>query len=71
MRPLLISKANTVLQLLLVGGYISHAAFAIPEQGVVWGLEVATAGTTAASLAAYAWMYATGRMLAMKQAPNS
>jgi cardiolipin synthase len=71
MRPLLISKANTVLQLLLVGGYISHAAFGTPEQGVLWGLEVMTAGTTAASLAAYAWMYATGRMLAMKQAPSS
>jgi cardiolipin synthase len=67
MRPLFISKANTVFQLLLVGSYISHAAVGAPGQDLVWGLEVLTAGTTAASLAAYAYLYATGRMLALQQ----
>ncbi|KAG1667457.1 hypothetical protein FOA52_012212 [Chlamydomonas sp. UWO 241] len=63
MRPLLVSKANTVLQLALVCGCLSSAAVGAPEQGVLTALEVATAATTLASLGAYAHKYAAGKLL--------
>ncbi len=63
MRPILVSKANTVLQLALVSGCMSHAWVGLPDAPLLKSLELLTACTTAASLGAYAWLYATGRML--------
>lgn len=68
MRPLLISKANTVLQLLLVGGYLLQQLH-LPPPLAGWppaellrGLELATAATTVTSLAMYVRMYQTGKL---------
>lgn len=66
MRPLLVSKVNTVLQLLLVGGCVSRAWVGWPEPQLLSALEASTAATTAASFAAYAWQYASGRLLVQK-----
>ncbi|KAL6751029.1 hypothetical protein V8C86DRAFT_736083 [Haematococcus lacustris] len=68
MRPLLVSKLNTVLQLALVAGCMGGAAFGVPDPHALQALEVATASTTAASLLAYAWLYASGRMLPLPKA---
>lgn len=64
-RPLLVSKANTALVLLLVGGCMGHQWLDLPSQEVLDGLEVMTAGTTLASAAAYAWLHWQGRLLAV------
>ncbi|GFR51357.1 hypothetical protein Agub_g13780 [Astrephomene gubernaculifera] len=62
MRPLLISKANTVLQLVLMGGYLTRGMYGWPEGDPVTALEVATATTTVASLVAYGRMAAQGEL---------
>lgn len=54
MRPLMISKANTVLQLSLVAGCLGQAWVAWPDPNSLHLLELATASTTAASCLAYA-----------------
>ncbi|KAG2432329.1 hypothetical protein HYH02_013049 [Chlamydomonas schloesseri] len=72
MRPLLISKANTVLQLLLLGGYLLRGMdggaglqLLLPGGGgeqLVAGLEVATAATTLVSGLAYGTMAMQGKL---------
>ncbi|PNH04862.1 putative cardiolipin synthase 1 [Tetrabaena socialis] len=62
MKPLLISKANTVLQLVLLGGYLTRGMYGWPEGAPVAALELATAATTVASLAAYGSMALQGRL---------
>ena len=54
MQPLLISKANTVMQLALLGGCMGRAWVEWPDPVSLHVLEVATAGTTVASCLAYA-----------------
>jgi cardiolipin synthase len=54
MQPLFISKVNTVLQLALIGGSLSHAWVAWPDASSLKAVEVVTAGTTALTCAAYA-----------------
>ncbi|GLC43188.1 hypothetical protein PLESTB_000852700 [Pleodorina starrii] len=62
MRPLLVSKANTVLQLLLLGGYLTRGMYGWPHGDVVTALELATAATTTASLAAYGTLALQGKL---------
>eukprot|EP00198_Chlamydomonas_reinhardtii_P009736 XP_001699073.1 phosphatidylglycerophosphate synthase-like protein [Chlamydomonas reinhardtii] len=72
MRPLLISKANTVLQLLLLGGYLLRGMdggaglqLLLPGGGgeeLIMGLELATAATTVASGLAYGTMAVQGKL---------
>ena len=52
-RPILVSKVNTALQLVLVGAALAWAAFGEPGAVVVSVLVWATAATTVASGAAY------------------
>lgn len=59
MQPLLISKANTVLQIALLAGCMGRAWVQWPEPEALAALEVATAGTTAASCIAYAHKFAS------------
>jgi cardiolipin synthase (CMP-forming) len=66
MRPLMISKVNTVLQLALVSCCMTHAWQGIPGEDTLQYLELLTAGTTAASLAGYAWLYASGGLLPVR-----
>jgi hypothetical protein len=54
MQPLLISKANTVLQLMLVSGYLGKALVDWPDADVLQVMALATASTTALSSLAYA-----------------
>ena len=54
MQPLLISKINTVLQLALIGGSMSHAWMEWPDPTSLRSIEAVTAGTTALTCAAYA-----------------
>jgi cardiolipin synthase (CMP-forming) len=70
-RPLLVSKVNTALLLLLVGGCLTHQAVGVPEADALNALEIAVAGTTAVSGCAYAWLYATGRLLPKALPPQS
>jgi len=63
MRPLYISKVNTVLQLALVSGCLADAWVGLPGADALRVLELATAVTTAASCAAYARKYAEGKLL--------
>jgi cardiolipin synthase len=62
-RPLSISKANTVLQFATLAAALGGPAAGWPPEGAVVGLAVATAGTTAASGAAYVgqWWKEWGR----------
>ena len=53
MQPLLISKVNTCLQLALVGGSLTHAWLDWPGEGILKSIELITAGTTIATMAAY------------------
>uniref|UniRef100_A0A7S3QYG4 CDP-diacylglycerol--glycerol-3-phosphate 3-phosphatidyltransferase n=1 Tax=Dunaliella tertiolecta TaxID=3047 RepID=A0A7S3QYG4_DUNTE len=66
MRPLLISKVNTVLQLLLVGGCVSKAWLLWPQPELLSALEASTAAATALSMGAYGWQAARGHLLAAK-----
>lgn len=63
MKPLMISKVNTVLQLSLVGGCMTQAFYGWPGVVVMQPLEIATAATTVLSSAAYVYKYATGKLL--------
>ena len=60
-QPLLISKLNTVLQLGLIAGCISHSWYDWPTESALWGLSGATAGATLASFAAYVQVYRRGQ----------
>lgn len=62
-QPLYISKVNTVFQLGLVGTCILHSWLGWPGEGAVWAASALTAGTTAASCAAYFQAYRQGRVL--------
>ncbi|EFJ51896.1 hypothetical protein VOLCADRAFT_103401 [Volvox carteri f. nagariensis] len=62
MRPLLISKANTVLQLMLLGAYLTRGTYGWPEGDPVLALELATAATTILSLTAYGSMALQGKL---------
>jgi cardiolipin synthase len=71
MRPLLISKVNTVLQLALVCGCMSHAWQGLPDTSALHYLELLTASTTISSLLAYMWEYASGRLLPVSTPTSS
>lgn len=60
-QPLLISKLNTVLQLGLIAGCISHSWYDWPTDSALWGLGGVTAGATLASFAAYVQVYGRGQ----------
>ena len=60
-QPLLISKLNTVLQLGLIAGCISHSWYDWPTESALWGLGGVTAGATLASFAAYVQVYRRGQ----------
>ena len=62
-KPILVSKANTVLQFALVGAVVGHHALAWPSAEVADALAVATAGTTIASGLQYWRMYAQGELM--------
>jgi phosphatidylglycerophosphate synthase len=62
-RPLLVSKANTALTMLLVCACMGHQWQGVPSQEVLVTLELLAASTTAASAAAYAWLHARGQLL--------
>ncbi len=62
MRPLVVSKVNTVLQLALVSGCLTHAWVQWPPAEAMAALEAATAATTVASGALYVHKYATGKL---------
>lgn len=59
-KPLMISKVNTGLQIALVGACMTEAWVGWPGVGAVWGLAWATGGTTVASLAAYLRAFVRG-----------
>jgi cardiolipin synthase len=52
-RPLMVSKVNTALLLVLVTGVLARLAFGFNDQGVVTGLVYLTGATTIASGGAY------------------
>lgn len=60
MKPLLVSKVNTFLQLALVGGCMTRAWWAVPDAAVLSALEGLTAATTALSCFGYFYMYIAG-----------
>ena len=61
-QPLYISKLNTVFQLALIGGCITHSWYDWPSEHVLWGLGGVTALATLASFAAYVQVYRQGAM---------
>ncbi len=62
-KPIFISKLNTVFQIGLVVSAISHGAMSWPDGPFVSGLGYVTAATTLASGAIYIRMYAKGQLL--------
>ncbi|KAK9836085.1 hypothetical protein WJX81_000056 [Elliptochloris bilobata] len=62
-RPLLVSKANTVLQLGLVAGCVARSWYGWPPEQALWALGAATGVTTVASCAAYVRAYLNGTLL--------
>lgn len=62
-KPLYISKVNTALQFTLVGSCMIDTWLGWPGGEVVWGLGMATAGTTVASCVAYGRAYLRGELL--------
>jgi len=62
-RPLLISKINTGLQIALVASCMSQAWVGWPGMDSVWGFGAATFITTLWSTAAYAKAYLRGELL--------
>jgi len=62
-KPIFISKLNTVFQIVLVVGAICEGALGIPNTQWVEGLGYVTAATTLASGAIYVRMYSKGQML--------
>lgn len=63
MRPHIVSKANTALVLVLIGGCISHAWLGAPPAELLAGLEWGAAATTGASGAIYVQQYLSGKLL--------
>lgn len=61
-QPLYISKLNTVFQLCLIAGCISHSWYGWPTEDVLWGLGGITALATLGSFAAYVQVYRRGNM---------
>ena len=61
-QPLFISKVNTVFQLGLVGACMTDAWLGWPGGEIVWGLGMATAGTTVGSCIAYGRAYMRGEL---------
>lgn len=61
-QPLYISKLNTVFQLALIGGCITHSWYGWPSEELLWGLGGVTALATLASFAAYVQVYRKGAM---------
>ena len=64
--PLYVSKVNTVAQLGLVAGCISHSWYGWPVEGVLWGLGGSTAVLTVASGWAYLRAYRAGNLHATR-----
>ncbi|MEW5299431.1 MAG: hypothetical protein WDW36_002449 [Sanguina aurantia] len=62
MKPLLISKINTVFQLALVGAYIAKAQVGWPDDDMLHLLTVLTVSTTVWTCVRYAHKYLTGRL---------
>ena len=62
-RPLLVSKANTVLQLGLIAGCVARSWYGWPPEPALWALGAATGATTVASCAAYVRAYLNGTLL--------
>jgi cardiolipin synthase len=60
MEPLLVSKVNTVLQILLVGVVLARLGIAFDDRGIAAILVYATAATTALSGAAYVVRWVRG-----------
>lgn len=58
--PIHISKVNTVVQLVTVASYISHAAYQWPPPELLSVSSWATAVTTAASTVGYVKLYLRG-----------
>lgn len=54
-QPILLSKANTLLQILLAAAALAIAGFGWPARGLLEALIWATAGSTVASGAVYVW----------------
>ena len=63
-KPLFISKVNTVFQLGLVGTCMVNAWLGWPGEEAVWAGSVLTAGTTLWTTAAYLRAFRQGRLLA-------
>jgi len=61
-QPLYVSKLNTVFQLCLIAGCISHSWYGWPTEDVLWGLGGITALATLGSFAAYVQVYRRGNM---------
>jgi cardiolipin synthase len=59
-KPLLVSKLNTALQIVLAGTVLLRAAYGIPGVMVVEALVWAVAASTLASGVAYAWGWVRG-----------
>jgi len=62
-KPIFISKLNTVFQIALVSSAITHGAVAWPSADLVEGLGYLTAATTITSGLIYVRMYFKGQML--------
>jgi cardiolipin synthase len=54
-RPILLSKANTVLQIALAGVALLMAGFGMMSEGLLEALIVAVAASTLGSGAVYVW----------------
>jgi cardiolipin synthase (CMP-forming) len=65
-RPLYISKLNTVLQIVLIGVSLLHGGFGLGVPGMTTGLTWCVAITTLASGAAYVWNTAQGEQRASR-----
>mmetsp|Transcript_866 Transcript_866/g.1182 ORF Transcript_866/g.1182 Transcript_866/m.1182 type:complete len:330 (-) Transcript_866:384-1373(-) len=62
MQPLFVSKVNTVLQLLLLGGYLTGKICDWPPQELITGLEYSSATTTVVSMVGYIMKYQNGTL---------
>ena len=62
-RPLFVSKLNTALALLLVGGAVTAQWQGVPGPEALAALEAAVGATTAGSGLAYLWLWRQGRLL--------
>lgn len=61
-KPLFISKVNTVFQLSLISSCMLDAWIAWPGQDIVWSIGAMTAGTTIWSSVAYYIAYSRGQL---------